>query len=159
MLNQSANGKHGNHPQGHYPHPRPASLPGGARQGGLILTLPLACIFPTGRSYSGVTAARVFKNNCKYKPAFLAPQFPPHKKPVSKTAQKTPAPHPWHTITVIHNYEAPWGTQRTKPAQGRATFKPIILRRLHSGSSLTPPPPPSPPNPLIPRHPPVIVSG
>jgi hypothetical protein len=89
MLNQSANGKHGNHPQGHYP--PPPGIPAGRGQArGANPSRPPCLHFSTGRSYSGVTAARVFKNNCKYKPVFLAPQFPPHKKPVSKTAQKTP---------------------------------------------------------------------
>ena len=50
-----------------------------------------------------------------------------------KDGAKTPAPHPPHTAAVTRKQKPPWGTNRSKPAQTRATIKTGELRRLHCG--------------------------
>jgi hypothetical protein len=59
-----------------------------------------------------------------------------------------------HIILSIHNKklrgstfdnicpQTPWGTHRTKPAQGRATFKPLVLRWRCGGGLYCPSPSP-----------------
>jgi hypothetical protein len=51
---------------------------------------------------SGVNAARVFSISPQtVTPAFLAPQFLACKSPLPTTAQKTPAPHPYQSVTFF----------------------------------------------------------
>jgi hypothetical protein len=38
--------------------------------------------------------------------------------------------------SIYPHHETPWGTHRAKPAQGRATFTPIVLRWRHGGGNI-----------------------
>jgi hypothetical protein len=93
------------------------------------------------------------RNNAQYttqipkriKSSFPVPLLPPflcaipllscERHPVNVRRIKTPAPRPRLCVT-------PWGTHRTKPTQGRATFKPSVLRRQCGGGLHCPSPSP-----------------
>jgi hypothetical protein len=65
-----------------------------------------------------------------------------------QAAERTAPPPARHfRISPAYRYiyphrEAPWGTHRTKPAQGRATFTLIVLRWRHGGGLYCPSPSP-----------------